>query len=301
MAPAIPELDGTQHTFHELPTGVRVHLAAAGPADAPPVLALHGWPQHWWAWRAVIARLAGELRVLCPDLRGFGWSSWPADGDFTKERLADDALALLDVLGIERTTLAGHDWGGYAAILAALRAPERFTGLLFCSIGHPWQPPRVALRNAWRLIYQPPLATPLLGRALVRDGRFVRFVLERARRDDAGWRPGEVDAYVDVLREPQAARASELLYRHFLVREVPPAAAGGFRGRRLTMPARLLHGRRDPLGTDFARGLERHADDGTVELVDGAGHFLPEEAPTLVAERIRALAARSRGRPARLL
>jgi pimeloyl-ACP methyl ester carboxylesterase len=287
MPPAIPELAGVEHTFHELDTDVRVHLASAGPQDAPPVLALHGWPQHWWVWRAVIPRLAGDLRVLCPDLRGLGWSGWPADGDFAKERIADDAVALLDALGIERALLVGHDWGGYAAFLAALGAPERFSGLLACSIAHPWQPPGRVLRNAHRLAYQLPLAMPLLGQALVRDGRFARLVLEQGRRDEAGWAPGDVDVYLDVLRESQVARASELLYRHFLVREVP--ASGEFRGRRLTVPTRLLHGRRDPLGTDFALGLGRHADDGKVELVDGVGHFLPEEAPELVADRIRAL------------
>ena len=49
-------------SWTEGPEGVRVHLASAGPPDAPPVLALHGWPQHWWAWRLVIAELAGEFR-----------------------------------------------------------------------------------------------------------------------------------------------------------------------------------------------------------------------------------------------
>ena len=117
----MPAIEGVEHSFHDLPTGVRVHLAAAGPADAPPVLALHGFPQHWWSWRHVIAALGGEFRVLCPDMRGFGWSGWPADGDFVKERVADDAIALLDTLGIERVRLVGHDWGAYAAILAALQ------------------------------------------------------------------------------------------------------------------------------------------------------------------------------------
>jgi rfaE bifunctional protein nucleotidyltransferase chain/domain len=89
--PPLPELPGVEHVELDLPTGVRVHVALAGPPDAPPVLALHGWPQHWWCWRRVIERLGGAVRIACPDLRGLGWSGWPDDGDFTKPRLADDA------------------------------------------------------------------------------------------------------------------------------------------------------------------------------------------------------------------
>jgi pimeloyl-ACP methyl ester carboxylesterase len=278
----MPELEGVEHSFHDLRTGVRVHVASAGPADAPPVLALHGWPQHWWAWRDVMRSLDREFRLICPDLRGFGWSGWPDDGDFTKQRIADDALALLDALGLEQARLVGHDWGGWAAMLAALTAPERFTSLLVMSVGHPWVPRSLAARHAWRLWYMLPLATPLLGDALNRDGRFPRQVLETARRDGAGWAPGEVETYVAVLREPQAARASARLYRDFLLREL----TADFRGRRLAMPARLLLGSREPLGTHVGTGFNRQ---GEVEIVDAAGHFLPEEKPELVAERIRTM------------
>src|SRR5215207_2087074 len=137
MPAPMPPLEGVEHTFHELPTGVRVHVAAFGPRRAPAVLALHGWPQHWWVWRDVMRALEREFRVIAPDMRGFGWSGWPADGDFRKQRVADDALALLDALGLERVRLAGHDWGGWAAILAALTAPERFSSLTLMGIGHP--------------------------------------------------------------------------------------------------------------------------------------------------------------------
>ena len=281
MPPTMPELDGVEHSFHDLPTGVRVHLAAAGPADAPPVLALHGWPQHWWSWRAVIGELAGEFRLLCPDLRGLGWSGLPDDGDFRKQRLADDQIALLDVLGIDRVKLVGHDWGGYAALLAALTAPARFSSLAALSIAHPWAPPQVSLRHGWMLWYQLPLAAPFAGERVIRDGRYVRGILHNGRRDGRRWTREEEDAYLDVLREPAVAYASSKLYRDFLIRELPRTRS--FAGRWFEMPARLVIGSREPF-RPFATGFH-----GEIEVIDDAGHFLPEEAPAAVADQIRAM------------
>ena len=281
MPPAIPELDGVEHSFHDLPTGVRVHLASAGPPDAPAVLALHGWPQHWWSWRHVIRELAGAYRVLCPDLRGLGWSGAPADDDFRKQRLADDQVALLDALGLDRVLIVGHDWGGWTAQLAALTAPERFSGVLALSIVHPWVPPSVSLRYGWKLAYQLPLAAPFAGEEVVRDGRYVRGMLRNGRRDGGRWTPAEEETYLAVVREPAAAHASSKLYRDFLLRDL--AASRSLAHRRFEMPARLLIGSREPF-REFAAGFR-----GAVEVVDGAGHFLPEEKPEAVAERIRAM------------
>lgn len=268
----MPVLEGVEHSYHALPTGVRVHVATMGPTGAPTVLALHGWPQHWWVWRDVMRALDRELRIVAPDMRGFGWSGWPDDGDFRKQRVADDAIALLDALGLERVKLAGHDWGGWAAILAALAAPERFSSVTLMGIGHPWVPRTLAARNAHRLAYQVPLYFP----AVTSHGGLPRRILEVGRRDDTGWAPGEIDTYVAAIR--QAPRATARLYRSF-AREV----LGDFRGRRFAMPARLMIGYREPLGRYVAANFK-----GETEIVDGVGHFVPEEAPALVAERLRA-------------
>jgi pimeloyl-ACP methyl ester carboxylesterase len=272
----MPVLDGVEHTFHDLPTGVRLHLASAGPQDAPPVLALHGWPQHWWSWRHVIAELGDEFRLLCPDLRGLGWSGQPADDDFRKQRMADDAIALLDVLGLDQVRLAGHDWGAYAGILASLSAPERFSSLLAMSVGHPWAPPKVAIRHGYMLAYQLPLAAPWVGERVVRDGRYVRGMLHNGRRDGTRWTREEEDAYLSLVRE--APHASSKLYRDFLVHDVRARVRG-----RPAMPAKLLIGSREPFRV-FAAGFP-----GEVDVIDGAGHFILEEAPQAVAERIRAM------------
>jgi pimeloyl-ACP methyl ester carboxylesterase len=88
--------------------GVHLHVAEAG-ASRPPVLLLHGHPQHSHAWRHVIADLAGEHRVYALDLRGAGQSDTPRRG-YDTATLAADVLAALDALGLPAVTLAGHEW-----------------------------------------------------------------------------------------------------------------------------------------------------------------------------------------------
>ena len=181
--------------------GLRVHVAEAGDPAAPPLVLLHGWPQHWWEWRKVLAPLAEDFRVLCPDLRGLGWTSAPASG-YDKEELATDLLALLDALGLQRVALVGHDWGGWVGFLAALRAPERFSGFLAASIAHPFpKPSRSLLAAPVAVPHVPVIATPGLGASLVGSGRLVRWIFAASFGDREIWQPGEVDAYVErVIR-----------------------------------------------------------------------------------------------------
>ncbi|WP_433732646.1 alpha/beta fold hydrolase [Nocardia sp. CA-129566] len=78
---------------------MRIHYAEAGTGE--PLILLHGWPQHWWEWRQVIAPLARRYRVICPDIRGLGWSEG-SGGGYTFERLARDLVELMDQLGVRR-------------------------------------------------------------------------------------------------------------------------------------------------------------------------------------------------------
>ena len=272
---------------------LRVHLAEAG--DGPPLLLLHGWPQHHEIWRDVAERLAGDFRLLMPDLRGFGASSVPPGG-YNSAQFAADAVALLDALGIERAGVIGHDWGGFSAYLIGLRHPDRVNGIVVCNAPHPWAAPtvRTAL-ELWRLWYVVLIASPV-GARLVRSRRFVPWFMRLGGRrhvfDDA-----TAERYAAPLREPARARASQLLYRHYLAAVWQVFVRRAHSGRRLTVPARVVFGAEDfYVAAVNALGGEKHADDWSLRLLEGCGHWTPEERPDAVVAAAREVLSRPAGR-----
>jgi pimeloyl-ACP methyl ester carboxylesterase len=285
-APPQPDVLGLEirHRFVDA-GGLRTHVAEAGRPDGAPIVLVHGWPQHWWLWRSVLGPLAGEHRLLCPDLRGLGWTEAPR-GEIRKEQLATDLLALLDALGLDRVTFVGHDWGAFTGMLLALRAPERLDALVVLSIPHLWvrpRDPRAPLGMAHALpLSTLPAAVPYVADAALRLGR-VRGSYTRAERK----------VYTDVLRDPDRQRASSSYYRTFLLREASQLLSGAYARQRLRVPTTLVAGDRDPV-IRYADLGGANADDLVVERLSGLGHFLPEEAPGTTVAAIRSRTAATR-------
>ena len=169
---SLPELEGVQHQFVDLGGGVTIHVADAGPTDGAPVMLVHGIPQNWWEWHELIGPLAGDgYRVLCPDLRGAGWSSAPRDRYF-KADMADDLAAVLDRLGVGPVRFVAHDWGGPVGILMMLRHPEKVRGFFGVNTVAPWMRMDLALvRHLWRFWFQYPMSAPILGPRVIGDPR----------------------------------------------------------------------------------------------------------------------------------
>jgi pimeloyl-ACP methyl ester carboxylesterase len=285
MAHELPAVEGVKHRFVEA-NGIRVHLAEAGSTDAPAVLLLHGWPQHWYMWRRVMAGLSGEYRLLAPDLRGFGWTEAPGHG-YDGETFAADQVALLDALGLESAHIVGHDWGGWTAILLGILHASRVDRMVVCNAPHPWSrlSPRIAAES-WRGWYTWAIATPGLGRRLLERRWIARHFLGSGNvgRPFTG---EEIELYAESFQEPARAQAIVELYRYYQ-RVVSEGIRGRWRRERLASPTLLLFGERDRYITPkLLPGYEQNADDMRVELVPDSGHFIVEEKPDLVIERIR--------------
>jgi pimeloyl-ACP methyl ester carboxylesterase len=287
QAPArpFPHVEGVSHHFVDV-GGLRMHYAEAGEGD--PLVMLHGWPQHWYQWRHQIPELAKHYRVICPDLRGFGWSDAPRSG-YDKETLAADIVKLLDVLELDRVKLIGHDWGGWCGFLICMHHPKLIERYLALNIALPWG--KTDLRTfstLWRFWYQAVLATPGLGSSILRNraGGVVRFALRDTSQRKEAWTDADLKAFSEPLREPARANATSRLYRTFLTREFPAVARGKYQHMRLRTPTLLVFGTKDvAISTNLLRGYEPYVDAFELELVPETGHFIAEEKPALVTQR----------------
>jgi pimeloyl-ACP methyl ester carboxylesterase len=278
--PPIPSVAGLEHRDATV-NGIRLHYAEGGSGE--PLILLHGWPQHWWMWRDLVGPLSQRFRLIVPDLRGHGWSDKPRSS-YRKHELAGDIVALLDELGLDRVRLAGHDWGAITGLLIASGHPERVERFVAMSVPHPWQrrPDPIAMAAT---TYQLVLSGPW-GKFAIQNG-FMREMLKRGR-SIGSFSDDELEMYEAIQREPDAVAASVQLYRTFVTREMLPWLRGSLVPDRVTVPTLWLVGEHDILARNSDEGYRDHADDMTLERVDGANHFMPEELPDQIAERMLA-------------
>jgi pimeloyl-ACP methyl ester carboxylesterase len=271
--------------------GARFHLAEAGPADGPLVLLLHGFPEFWWSWRFQLEALAAAgYRAVAPDLRGYGASDKPPRG-YDAYTLSSDVAGMIRALGGHDAVLVGHDWGGLLAWTTATLQPRLVRRLAVLGMPHP-----LRLRQA--LLTDP--------RGQLRASSYVAFFqlpkLPEARlvRDDGAWvgellrrwgGPGFPDAETEArcreaIQIPAAAHCS-LEYYRWVIRSL--TRPSGWRFQRLLAhgvqaPVLQLHGAADSCVLPASvHGSGAYARGGyQLELLDGVGHFPPEEVPDLV-------------------
>ena len=260
-----------------------------GPASAPPVLFLHGFPTHGWLWRKVLVELGDDVRALVPDLLGLGDTIVSPYADFTMPAQAELLLEWLDHLGIERVAIVAHDQGGAVAQQLVANHPERVShlGLVDVVAYDNWPVRLVAVLS--RLARTPGVDN--VAYALGLPGPVGRLVFRRAVHDAVVMPDDVVDEYLRPLLTPDGReRARRYVLagdaRHTL--ECVPGL------RAWDGPAFVAWGADDPFLSpswglrlvDDLRGADR------LELLPFCGHLAPEERPAELAALVRDLLAR---------
>lgn len=115
--------------------GVRIHYLEWGSVDAPPVVCVHGYTSSAQSFNALGRQLHDRYRLICPDVRGHGESTWAPDGAYLYADQAGDLAALADRLALERFTLIGTSMGGIIAMAYAADHGRRLNGLVLNDIG----------------------------------------------------------------------------------------------------------------------------------------------------------------------
>ncbi len=197
-----------------LPGRVRLEFAEQGDRTGTPVVALHGVTDSWRSFEPVLPHLPADLHVMALTQRGHGGSDKPAGG-YRPADFADDVVAFMDVMEIERAVLVGHSMGSINAMRCAIDHPLRVAGLLLAGT-MAWfgRPPELLEFHRDQIV---PLADPV-PEALARDFQLStlarpiaasmldRFVAESLKVPARVWR----DAFAGFIGDDFSARLRKI-------------------------------------------------------------------------------------------
>ena len=262
--------------------------------SGPLALCLHGFPDSAYTWRHLLPALADAgFRAVAPFMRGYAPTSVPADGLFQTGALSADANALHEALGGDAdAVLVGHDWGAPAVYGAAASSPDRWRTAVGMAV-----PPGGAmgaafvtnldqLKRSWYMFFfQHPLADLVVP---ADDLAFIDMIWH-------DWSPGydpttDLAHVKDCLRDPSHLQAAIGYYRATLgagPRHPDYDTIQDAGGGELQQPTLYLHGRDDGcVGVEVAETARTMSPWASVEIVDGAGHFLQLERPDVVNDLV---------------
>jgi pimeloyl-ACP methyl ester carboxylesterase len=276
--------------------GARFHYAEAGPADGPLVLLLHGFPEFWWSWRHQLVALADAgLRVVAPDLRGYGGSDKPPRG-YDGYTLSSDVAGMIRALGVDSAHLVGHDWGGQLAWAVATLHPSAVRTLTVVDMPHPVRLRQALLRDPAQIkasayigFFQLPKAPE--ARLVKDDAAYVEALLRRW--GGPGFPDVETAARCRAAMQIPGVAHSSLEWYRWAVRSLTRPSGVRFLellSRGVQVPVLQIHGALDScLLPSTAVGSEAYCSAGyDLHVLDGVGHFPHQEAPDLVSKLILA-------------
>lgn len=270
---------GTPRLEHFVSDGFTFDVVDAGPLDGVPVVLLHGWPLRASCWKEVSAHLHERgYRTYAPDQRGYSPGARPKGRRaYRVSELVADALALMSAIDAGPVHVIGHDWGATVAWFLAAHHPDRVRTLTTLSV-----PPSAAFlrsmltsRQGFISYYMGLFQVPVIPeRAFTRNPMRTKKLLM-----DAGMTEDMVDEFQTDIVDYGALTGSLNWYRALWM--VSPRYAG----RKVTVPTTHIWGDADAAVTRRSTELAAPFVTGPYDLrvLEGVGHWIPEEAPADVA------------------
>jgi len=268
--------------------GVNIFYREAGPANAPVVLLLHGFPASSFQYRELIPRLAAKYRVIAPDLPGFGFTEVPAERHYTYsfDALAHTITAFTEALNLKHYALYVFDYGAPTGLRVAMAHPERVTAIVsqngnayeeglgdaWAPIRHYWSDPSSANRQAVRDLLTPEGLKSQYTEGVPHPERIKPegYTLDAAMIA----RPGNMDIQLDLFLD----------YRNNV--KLYPAFQQYFRTHK--PPTLAIWGKHDPFFLQpGAEAFRRDNPNAQVQLLD-TGHFALETHVEEIATAMRA-------------
>ena len=290
-APNLPAGFTNTFTSRYVETGeLRLHAVTGG--NGPPLLLVHGWPQTWYAWRMLMPALARDFTVIAVDQRGIGLSGKPQSG-YDTATLANDLVALMDVLGHQRFALYGTDVGMPIAYALAADHRDRVDRLAVSEAPLPgispspplFLPPPLNAR-LWHLAFN---QLPRINEQLVTGREDIFFGAEFDASAGTNKLPDHaVRYYIDTLAaDPDHLRGSFEFYR-----AIPTTIAQNEKRkeRPLTLPV-LAIGGAESSGEGVGNTMKLAAGDVQTVVLTGSGHWVAEQAPEQLLAALTAFLA----------
>lgn len=288
----MPVHDGIDvHHHRATVAGIGQHYVTAG--TGPTLVLLHGFPQTSREWHPLIQRLGGRFRVIAPDLRGIGGFPGPASG-YDKFTLADDIKGIVEQAGDDGPVLiCGHDMGAYVGFAYALRHRDSATALVTVDAPLPGTQLGDSLATNPRTWHIPFHSNVDVAHLLIagREREYIDYFVASRIYDRAAVTTDDIDAYAAAYRAPGALRAGLEMYRALSQDSVDNRAA--LAEARLAIPFTAVASGVTAVRPALEQMVGEVAEKGQVEIVDRAGHWIPEERPDRLAEIITDIAARA--------
>jgi pimeloyl-ACP methyl ester carboxylesterase len=301
IASASPSQSHTSFaSLKQVDAGVlNVGYAEDGPADGPPVILLHGWPYDIYSYADVAPILAARgYRVLIPFLRGYGSTRFLSSDTVRNGQqaaLAQDVVAFMDALNIDRAVLGGFDWGARTADIVAAIWPQRVkalvsvSGYLIVNLVANQQPLSPRAEHGWW--YQYYFATDRGVRGYRQNTHdFNKLIWQEAsptwKFDDATYdrsaaaftNPDHVDIVIHNYRWRLGLAAGEPQYDDIdgKLADGPPIA----------VPTITIGSDFDGANKDGAAYRKMFTGPYSHRILDGIGHNVPQEAPQAFADAV---------------